>query len=108
MYCPQAMYTAAREKLPILYVVMNNAGYAIIKSGTRAQKGRAYETDTYLGMDITGPEIDFVSLANGLGLGAATASTPDDVRGALTQALAHDGPFLIDCRLDRAIPDLPF
>jgi len=108
MYCPQAMYTAARQQLPILYVVMNNAGYAIIKSGTRAQKGRAYETGTYLGMDITGPEIDFVSLARGLGLQAAAASTPAELRAALTQGLAHDGPFLIDCKLDRAIPDLPF
>jgi len=108
MYCPQAMYTAARQKLPILYVVMNNAGYAIIKSGTRAQKGRAYETGTYLGMDIVGPEIDFVSLAHGLGLGAASASNPDELRAALTQAVAHEGPFLVDCKLDRAIPDLPF
>jgi benzoylformate decarboxylase len=108
MYNPQAMYTAARQKLPILFVVMNNAGYAIIKSGTRAQKGRAFETDTYLGMDITGPEIDFVSLANGLGLGAASASTPDELRSALAQAVTHDGPFLLDCKLDRAIPELPF
>ena len=108
MYNPQAMYTAARQKLPILYVVMNNAGYAIIKSGTRAQKGRAFETDTYLGMDITGPEIDFVSLANGLGLPAASTSNPEELRAALTQAVAHDGPFLLDCKLDRAIPDLPF
>ena len=108
MYCPQAMYTAARQSLPILFVVMNNAGYAIIKSGTRAQKGRAFETDTYLGMDIVGPEIDFVSLARGLGLGAASAATPAELQSALTHAVAHDGPFLIDCKLDRAIPDLPF
>jgi benzoylformate decarboxylase len=102
------MYTAARQSLPILYVVMNNAGYAIIKSGTRAQKGRAYETDTYLGMDLVSPEIDFVSLARGLGVAAASASTPDELQTALKQAAAHDGPFLIDCKLDRAIPDLPF
>jgi benzoylformate decarboxylase len=108
MYCPQAMYTAARQSLPILYVVMNNASYAIIKSGARAQKGRAYETDTYLGMDLVSPEIDFVSLARGLGLRAASASNPDELRAAVKQAAAHRGPFLVDCKLDRAIPDLPF
>lgn len=108
MYCPQAMYTAARHKLPILYVVMNNGGYAIIKSGTRAQKGRAFETDTYIGMDIVDPEIDFVSLARGLGLGAAAASNPDELRAAVSHGLAHEGPFLIDCKLERTIPDLPF
>ncbi len=108
MYCPQALYTAARQKLPILYLVMNNGGYAIIKSGTRAQKQRAYETDTYIGMDITDPEIDFVSLARGLGLGSAVASEPEELNSAVKTALAHDGPFLIDCKLDRAIPDLPF
>jgi benzoylformate decarboxylase len=108
MYCPQAMYTAARQKLPILYLVMNNGGYAIIKSGTRAQKQRAYETDTYVGMDITNPEVDFVSLARGLGLGSAVAATPDELDAAVKGSLEHDGPFLIDCKLDKAIPDLPF
>ncbi len=108
MYCPQALYTAARQKLPILYVVMNNGGYAIIKSGTRAQKQRAYETDTYVGMDITDPEVDFVSLARGLGLGSATAADPKELDTAVKHALAWDGPFLIDCKLAHEIPDLPF
>lgn len=108
MYCPQALYTAARQRLPILYLVMNNGGYAIIKSGTRAQKQRAYETDTYIGMDITNPEVDFVSLAHGLGLGSAVAADPGDLDTAVKSAIEHDGPFLIDCKLDRAIPDLPF
>jgi benzoylformate decarboxylase len=108
MYCPQALYTAAREKLPILYLVMNNGGYAIIKSGTRAQKQRAYETDTYVGMDITDPDVDFVSLARGLGLGSAVAADPEELDSAVKAGLAHDGPFLIDCKLERSIPDLPF
>jgi benzoylformate decarboxylase len=108
MYCPQALYTAARQKLPILYIVMNNGGYAIIKSGTRAQKQRAYETDTYIGMDITNPEVDFVSLARGLGLGSAVAATPEELDAAVKTSIEHDGPFLIDCKLDRSIPDLPF
>jgi benzoylformate decarboxylase len=108
MYCPQALYTAARQKLPILYIVMNNGGYAIIKSGTRAQKQRAYETDTYIGMDITNPEVDFVSLARGLGLGSAVAATPEELDTAVKASLEQDGPFLIDCKLDTSIPDLPF
>ena len=108
MYCPQALYTAARQKLPILYLVMNNGGYAIIKSGTRAQKQRAYETDTYIGMDITDPEVDFVALAHSLGLGSASAADPGQLDAALQKAVVHEGPFLIDCKLDRTIPELPF
>jgi len=108
MYCPQALYTAARQKLPILYLVMNNGGYAIIKSGTRAQKQRAYETDTYVGMDITDPDVDFVSLARGMGLGSAVAADPEALDAAVKTGLAHDGPFLIDCKLEKSIPDLPF
>lgn len=108
MYCPQALYTAAKQRLPILYLVMNNGGYAIIKSGTRAQKQRSFETGTYVGMDITDPDVDFVSLATGLGLGAARAETPDQLRAAIGRALDTDGPYLIDCVLAREIPDLPF
>jgi len=108
MYGPQAIYTAARMRLPITYLVFNNKGYAIIKSGTRAAKGRAYETDTYIGMDITDPAVDLVSLARGLGAGAATVSDSADLRTALETSAEHPGPFLIDCVVDRAIPDLPF
>lgn len=108
MYCPQALYTAARQKLPILYVVMNNGGYAIIKSGTKAQKQRAFETDTYIGMDIVDPEVDFVSLARGLGLDGAVAASPAELDEAMKAATSHDGPFLLDCKLPRDIPDLPF
>jgi len=108
MYVPQALYTAARTRARITYVVFNNRGYAIIKSGTRAAKGRAYETDTYIGMDIDDPPVDMLSLARGLGAGAASATTPDELRHALEASAAHEGPFLIDCATDRAIPDLPF
>jgi benzoylformate decarboxylase len=59
-------------------------------------------------MDITDPEIDFVDLAKGLGLGAASAAKPDELRSAVARALDHSGPFLIDCKLERSIPDLPF
>jgi len=108
LYGPQALYTAARHRLPILYLIFNNAGYAIIKSGTRAAKQRAFETGTYVGMDITDPEVDLVSLARGLGAGAARATTPDELRTALAHAMAHQGPFLLDCVVGRDIPDLPF
>lgn len=108
LYAPQALYSAAQQKLPILFVIMNNAGYAIIKAGTRAAKQRAYETHTYPGMSIIDPEVDLVSLARGLGCGAARAERPEHVREALATALAHEGPFLLDCALDRSIPELPF
>jgi acetolactate synthase-1/2/3 large subunit len=59
-------------------------------------------------MDITDPEVDFVSLARGLGADGARATTPAELRAAVERAREADGPFLVDCVMDRAIPDLPF
>jgi benzoylformate decarboxylase len=46
--------------------------------------------------------VDFVSVARGLGLTAHKASTLSDLSDLLEQALAADGPTLIDVEVDRS------
>ncbi|HEY8287847.1 MAG TPA: thiamine pyrophosphate-binding protein [Acetobacteraceae bacterium] len=102
MYTIQGLWTAARERLNMVFVVINNYSYRILKQRTNAMKALAAQTDTYVGMDLDRPRVDFVAVAQGLGLTAHRAATLSDVRDLLHQALAAEGPTLIDVEVDRS------
>src|SRR5438128_7629969 len=63
MYTNQALWTAARESLAVVYVIFNNTSYRILKQRTKALKGFSAEDDRYVAMDLDKPLIDFVGLA---------------------------------------------
>ena len=102
MYTIQGLWTAAHEKLHIIYVILNNSSYRILKQRTNAMKGLAAQTDTYVAMDLTEPRVDFLSVAKGMGMTAYKAHTLEEVRKFLTKGLAAKGPVLIDVELDRS------
>jgi benzoylformate decarboxylase len=102
MYAPQALWTAARLRLPITYVVLNNASYAILKSGMVTLGLPSAKRGIYPGMDLVDPEIDHVALARALGVMAVRVDKPASLRDALAAALAHRAPALVDVPIDRA------
>jgi len=102
MYTIQGLWTAAREKLQVVFIVLNNYSYRILKQRTNNMKGLAAQNDAYVGMDLDNPRVDFVSVAKGFGLQAHKAKTISDVAELLEQALSTDGPTLIDVEVDRA------
>nr|WP_294529105.1 thiamine pyrophosphate-binding protein [uncultured Rhodopila sp.] len=102
LYTIQGLWTASHEKLKIVFVIINNTSYRILKQRTNAMKGLAAQSDTYVAMDLDKPAIDFVSVARGFGLDAHRVSTLGDFEERLDQALAADGPTLIDVEVDRS------
>jgi benzoylformate decarboxylase len=101
MYTNQALWTAARESLAVVYVIFNNGSYRMLKQRTHALKGFSAEDDRYVGMDLE-PAIDFVGLARSLGVPGERVDKSADVGPALGRGLASDGPYLLDVRLDPA------
>jgi benzoylformate decarboxylase len=101
MYTVQALWTAAHEKLGIVFVILNNSSYRILKQRTNAMQALAAQTDTYVGMDLTDPRIDYVSVARGMGLMSHKATTLDEVRHLLREGMSATGPTLIDVEMDR-------
>src|SRR5574341_916548 len=95
MYSIQGLWTAAHRKLPITYVVANNRGYRIIKERLVSFR----KTDKFVGMDIRGPELDFVALAKSFGLAARRVTDPQDIAPALREGYASGKPNLIDIRV---------
>jgi len=101
LYAPQALWTAARYRLPITYVVPNNASYAILKSGMLSLDLPSAKRGIFPGMDLVDPEIDYVGLAKALGVRAERVEKPGELRDVLAQCLAHGGPSLVDVAIDR-------
>ena len=92
LYSIQALWTAAHLKLPITYLIPNNRGYRILKERLVSFR----KTDKFIGMDLREPEIDFVALAQSLGVPAKRITDPKDVAPALREAIASGGPSLLD------------
>jgi benzoylformate decarboxylase len=92
MYSIQALWTAAHLKLPITYLIPDNRSYRILKERLRARQGSA----PFVGMDLRDPEIDFVRLAESLGVPAKRITDAADIVPALRAAVGASGPMLLD------------
>ena len=98
LYSITALWTAAHHGLPITWVILNNHSYRVLKENAR--RGRGAEADAaaerLVGVDLTDPEIDFVSVASGFGVEAHRLTSPSDIRQAYPAALAAGRPVLLD------------
>ena len=71
MYGIQGLWTAARYRLPVTFVICNNAQYQILESPARISWGLpAARSGQFVGIDLVEPEMDFVALAKSLGVEA--------------------------------------
>ena len=100
MYSIQALWTAAHEKLPITFVILNNRSYRILKQRLSATKGIAAQRGRYVGMELANPTIDFCGLATSLGVDAVRVETIAAFIAALKRGLTGPGPLLIDAATD--------
>jgi len=59
---------------------------------------------------VLGRKTDFVKLSEAFGAKACVAETMDEFEAAFAEAMQHDGPYLIDTRIDKdefVLPMLP-
>jgi acetolactate synthase-1/2/3 large subunit len=99
LYTMQALWTQAREGLDVTTVVMSNRSYAILNLElNRVGAGGGGPAAKRL-LDLTEPDLDFVSLAQGLGVPASRATTADQLVAALGRARQEPGPALIEAVL---------
>jgi benzoylformate decarboxylase len=100
LYSIQALWTAARYRVEVVFVIFNNASYVILKGGLLAMQGASVERGIYTGMDIDQPTVDFVRLAESMGVAARRVSQVIELRPALDWALAESAgqgqPKLLD------------
>ena len=100
MYVIQALWTAARHRLNVKYVICNNRSYRLLQVNIQQYwteigvAGRPFP----LSFDLSRPELDFAELARALSVPARRVRAQDEIMPAIEAAFAEPGPFLIERR----------
>ena len=98
MYSITALWSAANQKLPVIFVIANNAGYQILKNRLKLFHGN----DTPIGMDFDDPAMDIAAIARGFGVPAERVDSPAAFDKAIDTALARtDGPSLVEVMISK-------
>jgi acetolactate synthase-1/2/3 large subunit len=97
MYTISGLWTQARENLNVTTVIYNNGAYDILRIELqRVGAGSAPGPKALDLLDLSRPTMDFVKIAEGLGVPARRATTAEELADALRTAFAEPGPHLID------------
>jgi benzoylformate decarboxylase len=92
----QSLWTAARERIPVTFVVTNNAVYRQVKLVRRVVLGDYPLNERHLGMELDDPVVDFTMLAQSMGVRAEAVRDPGDLCGALKRAFDSGEPRLVE------------
>jgi acetolactate synthase-1/2/3 large subunit len=95
MYTMQALWTQARERLDVTTLLLANRKYAILLdelTNVGAQAGPASQSLT----DIGNPTLDWIKIANGMGVEAAAVHNCEELADLLRHSFQTPGPFLIE------------
>lgn len=98
-YSVQSLYTAVQQKAHVVYVVLQNDEYAILKSFAELEK-----TPDVPGLDL--PGIDIVSLAKGYGAPVSLARSAAEVTAAVGEALGRPGASVVVIPITRRFNSL--
>lgn len=99
MYTLQALWTMARENLDVTTIVFSNRSYLILNvEFGRVGAGAPGEMARDL-LDLNKPDLQWMSLAAGMGVEASRAQTIDAFTPQFRSAMASPGPRLIEAVL---------
>ena len=96
MYSPQALWSAVHEDTPVVFVVLNNLEYEILKTFMISQPQYNANAHGFLAMDICSPEVDFQSLARSMGVEATLVSSHREISETVEAAIKAGKSRLIE------------
>ncbi|QFJ53634.1 biosynthetic-type acetolactate synthase large subunit [Pseudobutyrivibrio xylanivorans] len=88
------MATAAREKLPIIEIVVNNHVLGMVRQWQTIFYEKRYSAT------VLDDGVDYVKLAEAMGATGIRVTTQEEFKDALSEALRSEKPVLIDCIID--------
>ncbi|NKY52962.1 pyruvate dehydrogenase [Nocardia vermiculata] len=93
------LLTVALHRLPVKIIVFNNSSLGMVRLEMLVDGLPNFETDH--------APVDFAAVARAAGIHGVRVTEPAAIRGALTEALAHPGPALVDLVTDPDALSLP-
>ena len=88
-FCCGEFETIARHRMPITSIVFSNATFGWIKAGQNSGFGQRF-------YNVDFNRTDHAAVAAAFGVKSWRVEDPEELESVLKQALAHDGPTLVD------------
>ncbi|MBQ8312773.1 MAG: biosynthetic-type acetolactate synthase large subunit [Clostridia bacterium] len=98
------LVTAVRYRVPVVVLIMNNGVLGMVRQWQTLFYSKHYSNS------ILRQVIDYAAFARSFGADGEIVTTPEALDAALGRAFAAEGPYLIDCRIDKdefVLPMLP-
>ena len=95
-YTMQALWSMARENLDITVVIYANRSYAILNIELQRVGATGAGAKALSMLDLHNPEMNWVKIAEGLGVEASRATTCEEFAAQYGSAMKHRGPRLIE------------
>ena len=99
MYTVQALWTQAREQLNVTNLIFANQKYSILQIEFGRVGAHNPGPKAMSMLDLTSPEIQWVQLAEGMGVPAWRVTTVEELATALQASFSSEGPTLIEAML---------
>ena len=96
--------TAVRYNIPIVILVINNGVLGMVRQWQTLFYNKHYSNT------VLNRKTDFVAFAKAFGADGEAVTTPEELDSALSRAFGTDGPYIIDCKIDKdefVLPMLP-
>ncbi|MBQ3127924.1 MAG: biosynthetic-type acetolactate synthase large subunit [Clostridia bacterium] len=96
--------TAVRYNIPIVVLVINNGVLGMVRQWQTLFYNKHYSNT------VLNRKTDFVAFAKAFGADGEAVTTPEELDSALDRAFGTDGPYIIDCKIDKdefVLPMLP-
>lgn len=96
--------TAVRYNIPVVILIMNNGVLGMVRQWQTLFYNKHYSNT------VLERKTDFTAFARAFGADGEAVSTVEDLDAAFQRAFAHEGPYIIDCKIDKdefVLPMLP-
>ncbi|MEN3306953.1 MAG: benzoylformate decarboxylase [Micromonosporaceae bacterium] len=92
----QGLWTAARYRVPVAFVVVNNGEYRTLKDTLDRGSSRSTEHGRYIGLDLRDPALDWRGAGQMFGVRVVQPADCAALGDAIAPLATMDGPVLID------------
>jgi acetolactate synthase-1/2/3 large subunit len=96
----QSLWTMAREKLDVTVIIFANRSYAILNIELKRVGAIGAGPKALSMLDLHNPELNWVQIANGMGVEASRATSCAEFSAQYESAMKQRGPRLIEAMIE--------